>query len=233
MTPGENRQARAYRFGPLERRGVAGGMRLGQIVCLAFAGAAAVIALRILPSASGLLIALALCGAAAFFSFAPVAARTPEEWLPIVLDWIRCVATGSHRFRSRQPAAGMSASLDGGRARSEPDLPPPLAGCEILSVPVADGHELGVFKDRRLGAYTAVLSVRARSLGLLPPARHERRLDRWGRWLASLARGNTAIRRVQVLERTGPCDAAALTEFLEQASDPSLPDDHAARRSYE
>ena len=50
-----------------------------------------------------------LCGAAAFVSFAPVAARTPEEWLPIVLDRIRCVATGSHRFRSRQPAAGVSA----------------------------------------------------------------------------------------------------------------------------
>ena len=113
------------------------------------------------------------------------------------------------------------------------DLPPPLAGCEILSVPVADGHELGVFKDRRLGAYTAVLSVRARSLGLLPTVEHERRLDRWGRLLASLARSGSAIRRVQVLERTAPCDAAALTEFLEEASDPSVPDGHAARRSYE
>ena len=54
MTPGENRQARAYRFGPLERRGVAGGLRLGQIVCLACAGAAAVISVRLLPNASGL-----------------------------------------------------------------------------------------------------------------------------------------------------------------------------------
>ena len=204
-------------------------MRLGQIVCLACAGAAAVISVRLLPSASGLLIALVLCGAAAFVSFAPVAARTPEEWLPIVLDWIRCVATGSHRFRSRQPAAGVSASLDGGRAKSEPDLPPPLAGCEILSVPVADGHELGVFKDRRLGAYTAVMSVRARSIGLLPTSEHERRLDRWGRLLASLARSGTAIRRVQVLERTAPSDASALTEFLEQSRDPSLADGHAAR----
>src|SRR3954447_763435 len=233
MTPGENRQARAYRFGPLERRGVAGGLRLGQIVCLACAGAAAVISVRLLPSASGLLIALVLCGAAAFVSFAPVAARTPEEWLPIVLDWTRCVATGSHRFRSRQPAAGVTVSLDGGRARSAPDLPPPLAGCEILSVPVADGHELGVFKDRRLGAYTAVMSVRARSIGLLPTSEHERRLDRWGRLLASLARSGTAIRRVQVLERTAPSDASALTEFLEQSRDPSLAEGHAAERSYE
>ena len=233
MTPREQPQARAYRFGPLERRGVAGGLRLGQVLSLASAGAVAVLVLRLLPGATGLLIAVAITGAAAFLSFAPIAGRTPEEWLPIVLDWIRSLATGAHRFRSRQPAAGVSASLDGAHARREVDLPPPLAGCEILSVPVADGHELGVFKDRRLGAYTAVLSVRARSLGLLPTVEHERRLDRWGRLLASLARGGSAIRRVQVLERTAPCDAAALTEFLEEASDPSVPDGHAARRSYE
>ena len=233
MTPGEQREARAYRFGPLERRGVAGGLRLGQVVCLACAGATAVLALRLLPSATGLLTAVVLTGVAAFLSFAPIAGRTPEEWLPIVLDWLGGVATGSHRFRSRQPTTGVSALLDGSHAKRELDLPPPLAGCEILSVPVADGHELGVFKDRRLGAYTAVLSVRARSIGLLPTSEHERRLDRWGRLLASLARGGTAIRRVQVLERTAPCDAGALTEFLEQARDPSVADDHAARRSYD
>src|SRR3954447_20074934 len=105
MTPGESRQARAYRFGPLERRGVAGGLRLGQIISLAGAGAAAVIALRLLPSASGLLIALALCGAAAFFSFAPVAARTPEEWLPIVLDRMRCLASGADCLPPRPAGA--------------------------------------------------------------------------------------------------------------------------------
>jgi hypothetical protein len=233
MTTEKSRQGRAYRFGPLERRGVAGGLRLGQILWLAGAGAAAVLALRLLPSTGGLLCALAFIATAAFLSFAPIAGRTPEEWLPIAGDWARGAATGSHRFRSRQPTAGVSGSIDGEHRTRDIDLPPPLLGCEILSVPVADGHELGVFKDRRLGAFTAVLSVRARSIGLLPTSEHERRLDRWGRLLASLARSGTAIRRVQVLERTAPCDATALTEFLDEAREPSLPNDHAARRSYQ
>src|SRR5690348_7486657 len=112
MTPDKTREARAYRFGPLERRGVAGGLRLGQVLWLAAAGAAAVAAARVLANASGLLIGAGLIGSAAIVSFAPIGGRTPEEWLPIVADWLRGSVNGSHRFRSRQPTGGVRASLD-------------------------------------------------------------------------------------------------------------------------
>lgn len=69
--------------------------------------------------------------------------HTAEEWLPTLAGWTLLCATGAARFRSRQPAAGLAASLDGELQRRDLDLPAPLAEWELLSVPVAEGHELG------------------------------------------------------------------------------------------
>jgi hypothetical protein len=226
------RAPRAYRFGPLERRGIVGSFRLGQVLIVASACALAVVVVRLAPGAGGFLAALSLLGSAAFVSFAPIGARTVEEWAPVLANWLRARAAGADRFRSVQVSAGVEATIDGSRQRRALDLPHSLSGCELLSVGVADGHELGVLKDPRLGGYTAVLAARARSVGLLPTSEHERRLERWGRLLAGLARSGTPIRRVQVLERTAPCDADALAAYLDDARDPSVPIDHVALRSY-
>ena len=92
----------------------------------------------------------------------------------------------------------------------------------LLGLPLADDRELGVFADRRDGTYTAVAVVRVRSFGLLAAAEQERRLERWGRILASLARDGGAVRRVQVIERTLPHDEDQLARWLESRADPSI-----------
>jgi hypothetical protein len=65
-------------------------------------------------------------------------------------------------------------------------------------------------RDPALGALTAVLAVRVRAFGLLGEAEQERRLARWGQVLAGLARNQTPVRRVGILERTVPSNGDEL-----------------------
>ena len=83
-------------------------------------------------------------------------------------------------------------------------------------MPLEDGRELGVVRDRELQAYTAVLAIRMRALGLLAAEEQEQRLEAWGRTLASLASDRGVIRRVQLLERTIPCDADELLRYFDE-----------------
>ena len=224
---------RSYRFGPLERRGIVGALRLGQLVVLAGAALLAVIAFRVASGGRGLLLGLLLVAGAALVAFLPIRGRSAEEWAPVLARWLRLRMAGRADFRSAQPWTGAVASLDGSDMRRDLDLPDALDGCDILSVPVADGREVGVFRDPALGALTAVLAVRVRAFGLLGEAEQERRLERWGRVLAGLARNESAIRRVGILERTVPSDGDDLQRYLVEARDRDLPLADPALRSYE
>ena len=225
--------ARAYRFGPLERRGLVGGLRHGQLAVLATGAAAAVIVFRAVSGGRGLLVGLLLAAAAATVAFVPIRGRPPAEWAPVLMRWLRLSACGGARYRSTQPLAGVSAPLDGTELRRERDLPDSLAGCEILGVPVDPGQDVGVFRDPALGALTAVLAVRVRAFGLLGEAEQARRLARWGQVLAGLARNRTPVRRVGILERTVPSDGDELQRYLVEARDRALPVTDPALRSYE
>lgn len=225
--------ARAYRFGPLERRGIVGGLRPGQLGVLAIGAAAAVIAFRAVSGGQGLLAGLVIVTCAAAFAFLPLHGRSSAEWAPVLARWLRLQAGGGARYRSSQPVRGVTAALDGSALHREPDLPDALEGCEIRGVAVGDGRNVGVLVDPTLGALTAVLAVRVRAFGLLGEAEQERRLARWGQVLAGLARNQTPVRRVGILERTVPSDGDELQRYLVEARDRALPPSDSALRSYE
>lgn len=225
--------SQSFSFGPIERRGVVGGLRLSQAAVLVCGCGAGVLLVRALPAGRGLALGLAAVGIACLVAFAPVRGRTLEQWGPVVLSWLVLSRRGRRAYRSAAPSAGVRARLDGTSARRELHLPEALAGCEILEVPVEDGHEIGVFRDPALGAITGVLAVRVRAFGLLAEADQERRLARWGRVLAGLARNDSVVRRISVLERTVPSDGDELQRYLVEARDRSLPAADASVRSYE
>jgi hypothetical protein len=225
--------ARRFSFGPLERRGIAGSLRAGQLVLLTAGGLGAFIAFRVTSSGAGLFGGLILVLLASLAAFLPFQGMTLEQWAPLAVAYGWRRLTGQDRYRSEHPVLGVIAGLNGRDARREPALPAALDGCEILAVPVAGGQEVGVFHDAAAGSLTAVMAVRVKAFGLLSESEQERRLDRWGQALSSLARTGGLVRRVQILERTVPADGDAMHRYLAEARDPSLGPDTMPRRSYE
>ena len=72
-----------YSFGPLERRGIAGGVAAGQMAVLGAGALMAILVLDHAPSAGGATLATIICAAAGATAFAPLGGRTVHEWLPI------------------------------------------------------------------------------------------------------------------------------------------------------
>jgi hypothetical protein len=214
--------SRSFSFGPIERRGIVGHLRLSQAATLVGACLVAVLAVRALPAGRGLLLGLIVIGAACAVAFAPVRGRTVEQWLPVLISWARLRSRGGARYRSALPQAGDAI-----------DLPTSLAGSRIIEMPVESGHAVGVFSDPGSGTLTAVLAVKVKAFGLLAEADQERRLDRWGRVLAGLARNDGVVRRLGILERTVPSDADEMQRYLVEARDQALPLTDPVTRSYE
>lgn len=206
-----------YRFGPLERRGLLGPVRVGQAAAVGVGALLAVVLLDQAPSASGAAAALALFAASIALAVAPVASRTVDEWAPIVVTFaIRRVGRGG-RFRSPIPSRGM---LGGARAVAQPATPPALRGARVVEV---------AYRDRRIGAVserggrwlTAVLACRVAAFSLLDTEAQERRLARWGLVLSGAA--STPIRRIQWVERTAPAQGDELARWLHAERDPTVP----------
>ena len=101
--------ARRYRFGPLERRGLVGSLRPAQVFVIAGSLGGGVILMRALPGV-GFALALALVLAALSFCFWPIAGRAAEEWLPVAGRF-----AAETRARSPPPPLGRAA---GRRQRS-------------------------------------------------------------------------------------------------------------------
>jgi hypothetical protein len=213
----------SFSFGPIERRGLIGGLRLSQALVLVTGSGFAILAVRSLPAGRGLALGVAGIGVACVVAFLPVRGRSIEQWVPVMASWALLAARGGRTFRSSLPTQGVVAQLDGAQVRTGQSLPEALDGCQILSVPADGGHEVGVFLDPSLGTLTAVLAIRVRAFGLLAEADQERRLSRWGRVLAGLARNDGVVRRVCVLERTVPADGDQMQRYLVEARDRALP----------
>ncbi len=224
---------RTYRFGPLERRGIAGGLRTGQVLVLGAACLLAVAIFRRWPTATGLTLAIATVAVSCATIWLPVGGRHFDEWAPVVVRWSWLRARRLECFRSKAPGTGARVDLESSDVVHASDLPPTLSSMRLLAVPMADDRRLGVFHDAEAGTYTAVLVVRIRSFGLLAARDQERRLIRWGRVLASLARDGGAVRRIQVLERTLPHDEHQLRQWLDAHGDRSIAATSPLRRSYE
>lgn len=214
----------AYRFGPLERRGLLGPLRARQAVVLAVGAVAAIGILDQLPSAGGALAATLLIACAAALSLAPIGRRTAEEWAPIAVSFALRRARGATWFRSLAPVRG---SVVGGAKRGRAligapisDPPPSLRDVRILEAEYRGG-KLGVISSHRGRRLVAVLACRVLAFSLLDAEAQERRLARWGLVLSGAA--GTPIRRLQWLERTVPAQGDELARWVANERDPTIP----------
>jgi hypothetical protein len=216
-----------YQFGPLERRGLIGTMRPGQLAVLGASVLLTIIMVETLRSGAGLALGALLLTVGGLASFVPFGGRTLNEWVPVVASFFGRKLLGRDRWRSGAPEAGTR--FQGGEVPVRP--PDPIGRVELLAFPFR-GVELGVLADRSNGTYTAVIQARARSFVLLDPQDKAQRLAGWAGVVAGLAREGSPISRIQWLERTVPDDRNALNRYLREALDPSIGLDALPLQSY-
>ena len=220
-----NERRVTYWFGPLERRGLLGGLHTGQIVWLAAGSLFAVVVLDRAPSPGGVLAALAALSVAVGACFAPLGGRSFAEWAPVAWSFAVRRLRGRTRFLSRAATAG---TLTRGLALRrpprlhppEPAAPPELAGVRIVE---AAYHQraIGALAEQGGHRLTAVLACRVLAFSLLDPDAQERRLARWGHVLSGL--GGSAVRRIQWIERTAPAAGDELARWVHAERDPAVP----------
>jgi hypothetical protein len=227
MTSSRAAEVPRYRFGPLERRGVIGSLRPGQLAVLGVAVFATVLTVQVARGGVGLAIGAMLMSLGAVAVFIPFGGRTLDEYIPVVAVFILRRLRGRHRYRSTVVQAG---TLFKGGDIPVP-LPDELAKLEFLTFPFR-GVELGVLADRANGTFSAVIQARARSFALLDYEDKAQRLAGWAGVLAGLARDSSPISRVQWIERTVPDDGNSLQRYLHEAIDPSVTLDSAPLQSY-
>ena len=103
-----------YSFGPLERRGIAGGIAAGQLAVLGAGALLAILVLDHAPSAGGAMLATIIFAVAGTTAFAPLGGRTVQEWLPIAARFIVAKMLGDGRFVTTEPTAGTVAGTGAG-----------------------------------------------------------------------------------------------------------------------
>src|SRR5688500_4089099 len=143
--------ARRYRFGPLERRGLVGSLRPVQVLVLAVSLTAGVVLMRLLPRGGGVLSALGPVPAAIAFCCWPVGGRSAEAWLPCAGRFAARRLRGRLRRLSDAPQAGTRIDTSG-RPVPVVSLPAAAEGLEVLAAPFR-GEEVGVVKDRRTRSF--------------------------------------------------------------------------------
>lgn len=222
--------ARRYRFGPLERRGVVGPLRVGQVFVVAVAALLALGALYGFRSWAGMIVALAALGGAGAAIYLPLEGRTLEEWAPVGIRWAFRSSARKRGHRSASPSGGARIGADGDVAFTT-SLPPELSELRMLEVPYGS-ERVGVLRDRRAGTYTAALAVRAGAFGLLDSSEQERKLDAWGSVVASMARDGSPVRRLQWIEQTLPASGEEPAAYLQAERDRAVPLDSGLVASY-
>jgi hypothetical protein len=212
--------ATSYVFGPLERRGLIGGLRAGQICLIGLGIAGLVAALSSAFPLAGLVVLFGSLAAA----FLPVAGRNADLWAPITTAfWFRRL-TGGRQWRNDACRLG---HIDGEPAW--PTLPAHLRALRIVDV-AGDGAgaPFGVVVDGP--TYTAVLGVRPEAFALCDSGEQARRLAGWGGILAGVAREGSPISRLQWVERTAPADASELIRAAR--GELAVGDDHPLAQDY-
>jgi hypothetical protein len=225
-----------YSFGPLERRGIAGGLDVGQLAALGAGALLAIVALDKDPTAGGAMLATIFCALAGAVAFTPVGGRGAHEWAPIVSRFAAAKILGSDRFVTAEPTSGITPRESEpivtrrGLARlrrapqrdpgaSELRMPPQLRGVGVLDAAYRD-RPIGVLTERSGRFATAVLACRVGSFSLLDHDAQERRLARWGLVLSGA--GGGPIRRLQWIERTAPAQGDELARWVHEQRDPAI-----------
>lgn len=179
-----------YRFGPRERGGTLAGWRSGQIITVAVGLAFGVLVLRAAPNAAGVGAAIGVFVLYAALATVPLAGRTGDEWMPVVVCW-----------------AARRTGLGGGGAGR-------MGAVRGLRLLRADWQEMGVVHDRGARTLTAALSLRGGSFALLGPDEQDRRVGAWASVLASLAREGSPAHRVQWVASSFPDDGQGVRAYL-------------------
>lgn len=214
-----------YQFPPLERRGLVGALRVGQVIVLGAGATNGFGALLVLPAGPNALVTLVIVVLAAAVAFVPVGGLGLDEVLAIRTGYV--LRRRSRQWRSSTPTAGRVDLEDPAL-----DLPPELADLELLAVSAAGGRELGVVHDLAARTFTAVVAVQAPAIGLLDEAEQRSRLEVWGEVLAGLARDDEVIARVQWIERSVPGAPDELAQHFARNRDTAIPLSSPAMRSY-
>jgi hypothetical protein len=214
-----------YTFGPIERRGLLGPVRVGQAAVIAVGAVLAIAALDAAPTGTGAVVAVLLFGSATTAAVLPLGNRTVDEWVPVACAFAARLATARTRYRSPLPAAGMRALVPRAASRirvkaSEPAPPPAMREVRIVRGTYRN-RPIGIISEQGGRRLTAVLACRALAFALLDPEAQERRLARWGLVLSSAA--NTPVRRLQWVERTVPAQGDELARWLHDERDPTIP----------
>jgi hypothetical protein len=214
-----------YRFPPLERRGVIAGWRGGQVATVACGLVVAVLAVRSRPSLSGVAVAVVVVGASVALAFWPVAGRTGEQWVPVLVRWARAGVTGRRFVADGGPVAGhrVGVHADGppviGPAPDAPTGPTGGSVFDGLRVVGSAGEDraeagFGMVVDERARTVTAVLAVRGHSFALLGAPEQDARVASWAGVLAAFAREGSAVHRLQWIETCLPDDGRAVRAHL-------------------
>src|SRR6202035_4084282 len=190
-----------YRLGPAARGGALAGGRGGQIMTVAVGLVFGVLVLRWEPNAVGVAAAVGILVLYGALATVPVAGRTGDEWLPVVVCW------GSRRNGVR------------GGARSGTGRLGALRGMRLLR---AGWQDMGVVHDRAGRTLTAALSLRGRSFALLGPDEQDRRVGAWASVLASLAREGSPVHRVQWVAASFPDDGHGLRSYVAAEAVPGV-----------
>ena len=72
-----------YRFGPLERRGLIGSLRPGQVLVLGVAVFLTIVVVQALKSGLGLVLGAMMLSLGGLGTFVPLHGRTLNEWVPV------------------------------------------------------------------------------------------------------------------------------------------------------
>jgi hypothetical protein len=241
-----------YSFGPLERRGIAGGIAAGQLAVLGGGALLAILVLDHAPSAGGATLATIILAVTGTTAFAPLGGRTVQEWLPIAARFIVTKMLGNGRFVTTEPTAGTVAGTgagadvvtepgpgelgeaDVGRSRSrsrrrrrvrggdDPDLRTPP---QLRGVKVLEA----AYRDQPIGVLAErsgrlATAVLACRVGSFSLLDHEAQERRLARWgLVLSGAGGGPIRRLQWIERTAPAQGDQLARWVHDERDPSIP----------
>ncbi|HTW99098.1 MAG TPA: SCO6880 family protein, partial [Acidimicrobiales bacterium] len=206
-----------YRFGPLERRGFLAGWRGGQAAIVAAGLLVGVGALRALPDAAGLAVAVVAVAVSLAAATWPIAGRAGDEWFPDVARYAANVLLG-RKWRAPRKPTGDPCARSG-----QPQKGGPFSALRILQVDAGHesaavlvsspgsgaGHTSGrsaaaVVYDPRERTYTAVMPASGPGFVLLAGSERDRRVSGWSAALGALSRQGTPVHRVQWVARTVP-----------------------------
>lgn len=216
-------RSRLYRFAPQDRTGWLLGLQATQCLVLAVGVLVAGVLLNRGAPIPAVFLPVVVAGIGAFgrWNGEPV-----HERVPMLASWYTQRVTGTRQWFAAPPRRRHPRSS----TVVQPDLPPVLAGQDIIESTVAawtrQGRDAtaGMIRDRRERTLSAVLRVRGRSFSLCERIEQERLLQLWGDAIASFCAKRGPIGRIRWIEWAAP---AALDEQIAHLAEHRPVDDPA------